>query len=51
MGVLLYLLAGLFTVVWGIAVLAFEADHLIHILLVFAIIAVLLRLVAAQRPL
>jgi hypothetical protein len=45
MGNLLYILAVILVIGWLIGFLAFDAGGLIHILLVVAVIAILLRLI------
>ena len=51
MGNLLYILAIILVIAWIIGLVAFNAGSLIHILLVMAIIAVLLRIIRGKRPL
>jgi len=51
MGSLLYIIAVILVVAWAIGFLAFNAGSLIHILLVIAIIAVLLRIIRGRRVL
>jgi len=48
---LLYLIAIILVIVWATGYFAYEAGGLIHILLVIAIIAVLLRVIGNRRPL
>lgn len=45
MGSLLYIIAVILVIAWAIGFFAYSAGSLIHILLVIAIIAVLLRLI------
>jgi hypothetical protein len=45
MGNLLYLIAVILVIAWAIGFLGYHAGGLIHILLVIAIVAVLLRLI------
>jgi tryptophan-rich sensory protein len=45
MGNLLYIIAVILVIAWAIGFLGFQAGGIIHILLVIAIIAVLLRLI------
>ena len=45
MGNLLYLVAVILVIAWAIGFLGYHASGLIHILLVFAVIAVLLRII------
>jgi hypothetical protein len=51
MGNLLYIIAVVLIVFWLIGFLGYHAGGLIHLLLVIAIIAVLLRLIQGRRPL
>jgi hypothetical protein len=50
MGNLLYLIAVFFIVAWAIGFLAYGAGGIIHLLLVIALIAVLLRVIKGNRP-
>lgn len=45
MGSLLYLIAVILVIAWAIGFFAYSAGSLIHILLVIAIIAIILRLI------
>ena len=47
---LLYLIAVVLVVAWLIGFLGYHAGGLIHILLVIAIVAVLLRVIRGDRP-
>jgi Family of unknown function (DUF5670) len=49
MGNLLYLIAVILVIAWAIGFLGYHAGGLIHILLVIAIIAVLLRVISGSR--
>ena len=49
MGSLLYLIAVILIIGWLLGFFAFHAGGLIHILLVIAIIAILLRLIGGSR--
>lgn len=49
MGNLLYIIAVILVIAWLIGFLGYSAGGLIHILLVIAIIAVLLRLISGRR--
>lgn len=49
MGSLLYLLAVILIIGWLLGFFAFHAGGLIHILLVIAIIAILLRIIGGSR--
>jgi hypothetical protein len=51
MGSLLYLVAVILIIGWAVGVIGFGSGGLIHILLVIAIIAVLLRLISGRRVL
>ncbi len=46
---LLYLFAVILVIVWAVGFVGYHARGLIHILLVLAIIAVLLRLISGNR--
>ncbi|MFT3936185.1 MAG: lmo0937 family membrane protein [Chitinophagaceae bacterium] len=48
MGNLLYLIALILVIVWAIGFFAYAAGGIIHILLVLAIIAVLMRFIRGQ---
>jgi hypothetical protein len=50
MGNLLYLIAVFLIVTWAIGFLAYGAGGIIHLLLVIALIAVLLRVIKGNRP-
>lgn len=50
MGNLLYIIAVILIIGWLVGFVGFHAGGLIHILLVIAIIAVLLRLISGKRP-
>jgi hypothetical protein len=49
MGNLLYTIAVILIVVWAIGYLGFHSGGLVHILLVIAVIAILLRLIQGKR--
>jgi len=49
MGNLLYVLAVILLIGWAVGFFAFSAGGLIHVLLVVAIIAVLVRLIQGKR--
>jgi hypothetical protein len=51
MGSLLYVIAVILVIAWVIGFFAFSAGYLIHILLVFAIIAILLRIIRGRNVL
>jgi hypothetical protein len=49
MGNLLYVLAVILLIAWAIGFFAYSAGSIIHILLVIAIIAVILRVIQGRR--
>ena len=49
MGNLLYVVAVILVILWAVGYVGFHAGGLIHILLVIALIAVLLRLIQGRR--
>ncbi|MBK7668240.1 MAG: lmo0937 family membrane protein [Sphingobacteriaceae bacterium] len=51
MGNLLYVLAVILVIIWGIGFLGYNTGGIIHILLVIAIIAVLLRVISGRKAL
>ncbi|KAB2915375.1 MAG: lmo0937 family membrane protein [Bacteroidetes bacterium] len=51
MGNLLYAIAIVLVVVWAVGFLGYNAGALIHILLVIAIVAILLRLIKGKNTL
>ena len=51
MGNLLYVIAVILVIAWAVGFLGFHAGGIIHILLVIAIIAVLLRVISGNKPL
>jgi hypothetical protein len=50
MGNLLYTIAVILVIIWAIGFLGFHAGGIIHILLVIAAIAVLLRVINGNKP-
>lgn len=48
---LLYILAVILIISWAIGFFAYSAGGLIHILLVIAVIAILLRVISGKQPL
>ncbi len=50
MGNLLYAIAVILVIVWAIGFFAYSAGSIIHILLVIALIAVLLRIIRGEKP-
>jgi predicted ferric reductase len=51
MGNLLYIIAVLLIIGWLIGFVGYSAGGLIHILLVIAVIAIILRLIQGRKPL
>jgi len=51
MGNLLYIIAVVLIIAWLIGFLGFHAGGIIHILLVIAVVAILLRIIQGQKPL
>lgn len=51
MGNLLYVIAVILVIGWAIGFIGYSVGGLIHILLVIAVIAILLRLISGSRPL
>ncbi len=51
MGNLLYIIAVILIIGWAVGFIGYSAGGLIHILLVIAIIAIILRLIQGRRPL
>ncbi len=49
MGNLLYIVAVVLVIMWAIGFLGYSAGGLIHILLVVAIVAVLLRIISGRK--
>jgi len=50
MGNLLYIIAVILIIFWAIGYLGFHTGGIIHILLVIALIAVILRVIQGKRP-
>lgn len=50
MGNILYTIAVVLVIIWAISFLGFHTGGIIHILLVIAVIAVLLRLIQGKNP-
>lgn len=50
MGNLLYIIAVILVIGWLVGFVGFHAGGLIHILLVIAVIAILLRLISGRKP-
>lgn len=51
MGNLLYIIAVILIIFWAIGFVGFQAGGIIHILLVIALIAIILRVIQGRRPL
>jgi hypothetical protein len=51
MGNLLYIIAVILIVAWAIGFLGFHGGGIIHILLIIAMIAVLIRIIQGRKPL
>jgi hypothetical protein len=51
MGNLLYVIAVILIIAWAIGFIGYSAGGIIHILLVIALIAVILRVIQGNRPL
>ena len=49
MGNLLYVIAVILVIAWAIGFLGFQAGGIIHVLLVIAVIAVLLRIISGNK--
>jgi hypothetical protein len=47
---LLYIIAVILVIGWAIGVFAYSATGLIHVLLVIAVVAILLRLISGRKP-
>ncbi len=50
MGNLLYIIAVILVIAWGVGFLGYHAGGIIHILLVIAVIAVILRIIQGNKP-
>lgn len=51
MSSLLYIIAVILVIAWAVGFLAYNASGIIHILLVIAAIAILLRVISGRKPL
>jgi hypothetical protein len=51
MGNLLYTIAVILIIIWAIGFLGFHSGGIIHLLLIIAVIAVILRVIQGKRPL
>ena len=49
MGSLLYIIAIILVIAWAVGFFAFSAGYLIHILLVIAVIAIIIRVIQGRR--
>jgi hypothetical protein len=50
MGNLLYTIAVILIIFWAIGFFAYSAGSIIHILLVIALVAIILRIIQGKRP-
>lgn len=50
MGNILYTIAVILVIIWAVGFVGYNAGGLIHILLVIALIAIILRLIQGKRP-
>jgi hypothetical protein len=50
MGNLLYIIAVVLIILWALGFFAYNAGGIIHILLVIAVIAILLRVISGRKP-
>ncbi len=50
MGNLLYIIAVILIIAWAIGFLGYHAGGIVHVLLIIAIIAVILRVIQGRRP-
>lgn len=50
MGNLLYIIAVILVIAWGIGFLGYHAGGIVHILLIIAVIAVILRVIQGNKP-
>ena len=51
MGNILYVAAVILVILWGIGFVGYNAGGIIHILLIIALIAVILRVIQGNKPL
>ena len=51
MGNLLYIIAVILIIFWAIGFIGYSAGGIIHVLLVIALIAIVLRIIQGRRPL
>jgi predicted ferric reductase len=50
MGSLLYIIAVVLIILWALGFFAYNAGGIIHILLVIAVVAILLRVIQGRKP-
>jgi len=50
MGNLLYVIAVVLVILWALGFFMYSAGNIVHILLVIAIIAILLRVISGRKP-
>ena len=50
MGNILYTIAVILVIIWAVGFLGYHAGGIIHILLVIAVVAILLRIISGKRP-
>jgi hypothetical protein len=50
MGNLLYTIAVILIIFWAVGFFAYSAGSIIHILLVIAVVAIILRIIQGKRP-
>jgi hypothetical protein len=50
MGNLLYTVAVILVIIWAVGYLGFQTGGIIHLLLVIAVIAILIRVIRGDRP-
>lgn len=51
MGNLLYIIAVILIIFWAVGFIGYSAGGIIHVLLVIALIAIILRIIQGRRPL
>ncbi|MCX6270927.1 MAG: lmo0937 family membrane protein [Bacteroidetes bacterium] len=49
MGNLLYIIAIILIIAWAVGLFAYSAGYLIHILLIIAVVAILLRIIQGKK--
>lgn len=50
MGNLLYVIAVILVIVWAVGFFAYTVGSIIHLLLVLALIAILIRIISGKKP-